>query len=146
MILSTFHDAGGGGIGVGKDTLKTLKRIYDEVKEMGPYPGQSFTQQEFFAGGPDDDDTNKDQHVVVLIQNVSGKEKMTIQVTYLERTKHDPTIKYAKDVKNISCILSADKIQVQSTDYGEKEMDKLVPDILRAIVNKKKLLKEKLGD
>lgn len=126
-----------------KDILAILKKIYDEVKEMGPYPGESFFLHEFFAGGPDDDDTNKDQHVVVLIQVVGGVEKMKIQVTYMERTKQDRTIKYAKEVKNISCLVAADRITVQSSDYGEKEMDKLAPDILQAVLNKKKLLKDK---
>ena len=126
-----------------KDTLSLLKKIYDEVKEMGPYPGESFILHEFFAGGPDDDDTNKDQHVVVLIQVVGGVEKMRIQVTYLERTKQDRTIKYAKEVKNITCLVAADRIKIQSSDYSEKEMDKLAPDILQAILNKKKLLKDK---
>ena len=110
---------------------------------MGPYPGQNFILHEFFAGGPDDDDTNKDLHVVVLIQVVGGLEKMRIQVTYMERTKQDPTIKYAKEVKNISCLVAADRITVQSSDYSEKEMDNLAPDILQAILNKKKLLKDK---
>jgi hypothetical protein len=126
-----------------KDTLAILKNIYVEVKQMGPYPGESFILHEFFAGGPDADDTNKDQHVVVLIQVVGGVEKMRIQVTYMERTKQDRTIKYAKDVKNISCLVAADRITVQSSDYGEKEMSKLAPDILQAILNKKKLLKDK---
>ncbi len=126
-----------------KDTLAILKKIYVEVKEMGPYPGQSFILHEFFAGGPDDDDTNKDLHVVVLIQVVGGLEKMRIQVTYMERTKEDRTIKYAKEVKNISCLVAADRIKIQSSDYNEKEMGKLAPDILQAIQNKKKLLKDK---
>ena len=126
-----------------KDTLAVLKKIYAEVKEMGPYPGESFILHEFFAGGPGDDDTNKDQHVVVLIQVVGGVEKMRIQVTYMERTKQDRTIKYAKEVKNISCLVAADRITIQSSDYSEKEMDKLAPDILQAVLNKKKLLKDK---
>jgi hypothetical protein len=126
-----------------KDILAILKKIYDEVKEMGPYPGESFILHEFFAGGPDDDDTNKDQHVVVLIQVVGGVEKMRIQVTYMERSKQDRTIKYAKDVKNISCLVAADTVKIQSSDYSEKEMSKLAPDILQAILNKKKLLKDK---
>ena len=126
-----------------KDALTILKKIYVEVKEMGPYPGESFILHEFFAGGPDDDDTNKDQHVVVLIQVVGGVEKMRIQVTYMERTKQDRTIKYAKEVKNISCLVAADRIKIQSSDYSEKEMSKLAPDILQAVLNKKKLLKDK---
>jgi hypothetical protein len=126
-----------------KDTLSLLKKIYAEVKEMGPYPGQSFILHEFFAGGPDDDDTNKDQHVVVLIQNVGGLEKIKIQVTTMERTKQDRNVKYAKDVKNISCLVAADTVQIQSSDYSEKELSKLAPDILQAILNKKKLLKDK---
>jgi hypothetical protein len=126
-----------------KDTLAVLKKIYTEVKEMGPYPSQTFIQHEFFAGAPDDDDTNKDQHVVVLIQTVDGLEKMKIQVTYLERTKENRNIKYAREMKNISCRIAAGGVEIQSTDYTNREMDKLVPDILQAILNKKKLLRIK---
>jgi hypothetical protein len=126
-----------------KGTRAVLKKIYDEVKEMGPYPSQTFIQHEFFAGAPDDDDTNKDQHVVVLIQTVDGLEKMTIQVTYLERTKENRNVKYAREMKNISCLVAAGGVEIQSTDYTNREMDKLVPDILQAILNKKKLLKLK---
>jgi hypothetical protein len=142
-ILNSFPCAGAEIPDPQKETLANMKKIYIEVKEMGPYPGESFILHEFFAGGPDDDDTNKDQHVVVLIQVVGGVEKMRIQVTYLERTKLDRTIKYAKEVKNISCLVVADRIKIQSSDYSEKEMDKLAQDILQAVLNKKKLLKDK---
>lgn len=126
-----------------KDTLAVLKKIYAEVKELGPYPSQTFIQHEFFAGAPDDDDTNKDQHVVVLIQTIDGLEKMKIQVTYLERTKENRNVKYAREMKNISCRVAAGGVEIQSTDYTNREMDKLVSDILQAILNKKKLLKLK---
>jgi hypothetical protein len=126
-----------------KDTLAVLKKIYAEVKELGPYPSQTFIQHEFFAGAPDDDDTNKDQHVVVLIQTVDGLEKMKIQVTYLERTKENRNVKYAREMKNISCLVAAGGVEIQSSDYTNREMDKLFPDILQAILNKKKLLKLK---
>ena len=126
-----------------KDALAVLKKIYDEVKEMGPYPGESFILHEFFAGGPDDDDTNKDQHVVVLIQVVGGVEMMKIQVTYMERTKQDRTIKYAKEMKTISCLVAAGRVKIQSSDYSDQEMKMLAPDILQAVLNKKRLLKDK---
>jgi len=124
--------------------LDTLKKIYNEVKELGPYPSQPFILHEFFAGAPDDDDTNKEQHVAVLIQTVNGVETMKIQVTELERSKEDRNIKYAKGVKNISCRLVANRLEVQSSDYSDREMAKLAPDILQAIRNKKKLLKLKV--
>lgn len=108
---------------------------------MGPYPAQPFILHEFFAGAPDDDDTNKEQHVVVLIQIVNGVEVMKIQVTALERAKEDRNIKYAKGVKNISCRIAADKLEIQSSDYVDRELAKLAPDILQAIQNKKRLLK-----
>jgi len=123
-----------------KDHLKILKKIYDEVKEFGKYSDEGFISREFFIGF-DDDDTNKDIHVVVLIQKIEDMEKMRIQVTYLERSKDNPNIKYAKNVKNILCSVVRNKIKIQSSDYDEKEVEKLVPGILRAIQDKKRLLK-----
>lgn len=120
--------------------LKILNLIYDEVKELGPYPGEDFIRREFFIGR-DDDDTNKNQHVVVLIQNVAGKEKMKVQVTYLEPTKENPQVKYAKGVKNLACLVAGNNVSIQGSDYNERELEKLAPEILRAIQDKKKLLK-----
>ena len=120
--------------------LKILNLIYDEVKELGPYPGEDFIRREFFIG-KDDDDTNKNQHVVVLILNIDGQEKMRLQVTYLEPTKENPQVKYAKDLKNIMCVVIGNNVTIQSSDYTERELEKLAPEILRAIQDKKKLLK-----
>jgi len=144
-VLGTLSRAGAEISDREKDALAILKKIFDEVKEMGPYPSESFILHEFFAGGPDDDDTNKDQHVVVLIQAVGGIETMKIQVTYMERTKQDRTIKYAKEMKMISCVVSAGRVKIQSSDYSDQEMKKVTPDILQAVLNKKKLLKDKSG-
>jgi hypothetical protein len=121
--------------------LRTLKQIYDEVKEMGRYPGEDFTRREFFIGNEDDDDTNKNQHVVVLIQNMDGQEKMRIQVTYMEPAKENPQVKYAKDVKSIFCQVVQDKVTIQTSDYNERELEKLALETLRAVQSKKKLLK-----
>ncbi len=82
-----------------------LKRVHDEVAEMGRYPGQDFVRWDFFIGGPDDDDTNKDQHVVVLIENGRGPRRMILQVTQLERSRGDPKVKYARGTRRVLCFL-----------------------------------------
>lgn len=135
--LPFLAEPGGGE----KQCIKILREIYDEVKELGPYPGEDFIRREFFVG-KDDDDTNKDQHVVVLIQNAQGQEKMRIQVTWMEPGKENPQVKYAGNVKNIWCVIIRNNITIQKSDYTERELDKSTPEILRAIRNKKKLLKQ----
>ena len=122
-----------------KKYLTVLKQIHAEVKEMGPYPGEDFIRREFFVG-QDDDDTNKDIHVIVLIQSLEAKEKMTIRVTEMVKDPGNPRARLAKTSKALTCLVAADRLEVQSSDYGEKDLAKLVPEILTAIQNKKKLL------
>jgi Icc-related predicted phosphoesterase len=123
------------------DSQRVLKNIYFEVKEFGLYPGEDFIKQEFFIGNDDDDDTNKDIHVVVMIQSTDRADKMHIQVTYLERTRDNPKVKYAKETKILACGVAGETIQVQRSDYEESELEGLTKDILKAIKNKKRLLK-----
>lgn len=124
-----------------KDSSKILREIYREVKELGRFPGDDFIKREFFVG-EGDDDTYKDTHVLILIQNIDDKERITIQVTYLQHSENNPTIKYAKNVRSISYIFWGNKIDVIKSDYDEKECKKFLPKILHAIRGKKKLLKK----
>jgi hypothetical protein len=120
--------------------LKILRQIYAEVKELGPYSGEDFIGREFFVG-KDDDDTNKNTHIAILIQSVGGQEKMRIQVTEMEPSQANPQVKYAKGVKNIFCQVTGDRVFIQSSDYKDRELGRLIPEILRAVQDKKKLLK-----
>jgi hypothetical protein len=123
------------------DPSKVLREIYREVKELGSFPGDDFIKREFFVG-KDDDDTYQDIHALILIQNINEIEKITIQVTYFQPSKNDPTVKYAKDMKSISYALLEDEIAIIKSDYNEKERKKFLPKILRSIRGKKKLLKK----
>ncbi|MGB6338374.1 MAG: hypothetical protein WBF32_01245 [Candidatus Aminicenantaceae bacterium] len=124
-----------------KDTSKILKEIYQEMKEFDKYPGCDFIKREFFVG-EDDDDTNKDIHVVILVQDVDEKEKVTIQVTYMERSKGSPVIGIAKYVKVLSFFVLEDQTDIIKSDFDAKEKEIVLPGVLQAIKNKKKLLKE----
>ncbi|UCE41093.1 MAG: hypothetical protein JSV17_16915 [Candidatus Aminicenantes bacterium] len=124
-----------------KDPSKVLREIYKEVKELGKFPGDDFIKREFFVG-KDDDDTYQDIHALILIQNIDEIEKITIQVTYFQPNENDPTVKYAKNMKSISYALLQDEMVILKSDYDEKERKKFLPQILRAIRGKKKLLKK----
>lgn len=121
-----------------------LREIRFEVKEMGAYPGQDFFQQAFFVG-EDDDDTNKDIHVSILIRAAEEKEKMTVRVTMMKRDPRNPQARLAGTTREFVCLFHNDIVEMQSADYEEEEIAALVPDILTAIRNKKRLLKI-LGD
>ncbi len=115
--------------------------IHREVKEMGPYPGEDFVRREFFLG-EDDDDTNKDIHVVVIIQAADGgAERMRVQVTAMERSANDPKIKYARGIKNLVCLVSAGEASVISSDYNAAGLAGVLRDLKRAVLDKKRLLK-----
>jgi hypothetical protein len=122
-------------------SLEILKKIYDEVKELGAFPGEDFIKWEFFVG-QDDDDTNKNIHVAVLIQSTDAGEKMKVQVTFMEPSKANPRIKYAQETKSFVCLLAENGIKLAASDFNEKELKGIAPEILRAVLNKKKILRE----
>lgn len=124
-----------------KDISKVLLEIYQEMKEFENYPGCDFIKREFFVG-EDDDDTNKDIHVVILVQDLEEKEKLTIQVTYMERSKGKPVIGIAKNTKVFSFFVRDGLTEIVKSDYENEEMERVLSGVLQAIKNKKKLLKE----
>ena len=107
---------------------------------MGPYPGDDFVRREFFVG-EDDDDTNKDIQVVVLIQSFEAKDKMTIRVTEMAREPADSRTSVAKETRDLVCLVTGNRVEIQSSAYEKDALDSLVPEILTAIRNKKRLLK-----
>jgi len=120
--------------------LVVLKQIHAEVKEIGPYPGEGFIRRQFFVG-EDDDDTNKDIHVIVLIQSLESEERMTIRVTEMVKDPGNPLARLAGTSRILSCSVADKGLKVLSSDYEEKDLAKLAPEILKAILNKKRLLK-----
>lgn len=123
-----------------KKYISVLTQVYAEVKEMGPYAGEDFIRREFFVG-EDDDDTNKDIHLTVLIQPSDSKETMTIQVTEMTKDPGNPQSRLAGKSRMISCLVVEGRLEILSSDYEERELAILAPEMLRAIQNKKKLLK-----
>ncbi len=119
-----------------------LKQIYIQVKELGPYPGDTFIRHDFFLG-PADDDSYKREHIVVLIQDVDGAERMRIQVTEMKNRPEDPRIQLAGKSRTMICSISAGGgLALVRSDYSNNEIVRLAPDILRAVREKKKLLDE----
>jgi hypothetical protein len=127
-----------------RDVVKLLKEIHDEVVLLGKYPGQDFFKREFFVG-EDDDDTNKDIHVAIVIHEADAEEKMTIQLTYMERTGQRPVVGIARKAKTIKCTCKVDQISIKHCDFREKELKSILKDILRAIHDKKRLLKQEFS-
>ncbi len=119
---------------------KLFREIHCEVKEMGKYPGEDFIQWEFHIG-PADDDTNQEDHLVILIQDIAGRKKMTIQVTHLEPSKFDANIRYGKETKKVICLIDEASVDVSRSDYDEKGLHSLLPDVLKAVKDKKNLIK-----
>lgn len=125
--------------------LQTFQKIYVEVMDMGGRPNETFMHREFFIGAPDDDDTNKDISVIVFIQTVNGTNSMMIQVTYLERTKENPKVKLAKETRLIKIDIEKRIPRLERSDYDERDLPRLAEDILKAVQDKKRLLKIRAG-
>ena len=121
-----------------KKILEHLREIYQEVKEMGPYPGENFIKQEFFIE-IDGDRTNKEEQVVVLIQPQLKLEKMLIQITTFSAPKVD-TLRLAVSTKKISCALFQKDLALTGSDYSDEQTCQLLEAILKGIRQEKKLL------
>jgi len=120
-------------------SAEILKEIYEEVRELGYRENEAFIKREFHLD-LDRHATNSEEHVLVLSYNVGEKEKLVVQVTYFE-TKENNLIKYAKDIKFISCYIDQDKIQMDKCDYDKKEIKSVLKQILEGIQEEKKLFK-----
>ncbi len=129
----------GDGIARKENYLDILSSIYKEVKELGPYPGQDFIAWDFFIG-EGDDDTNKNIHANILIQSRDGGERMALLVSRLEPSPNDPKVLLTKESRDISCLVKDGRAEVVSSAYTTEELERLLPGLLRAIKDKKKLL------
>jgi hypothetical protein len=119
--------------------LETLGRIYKEVKELGPYPGQDFIRWDFFMG-EGDDDTNKPVHAVILIQDGKQGEMMALLVSRMEPSPGAPNVFLNKGSKEISCLVRDNKAELVSSTYATEELERLLPGLLLAVQDKKRLL------
>ncbi|MDH5468453.1 MAG: hypothetical protein OEY25_13635 [Candidatus Aminicenantes bacterium] len=117
-----------------------LKDIYKEVKELGKRENETFIKREFHFD-LDENPTNTEEHIVVLIYEMDDKERIVIQVTYFESEGFRDSIKYAKEIKLISCFLKSDELEIDKSDYDRKEIKKILPDILKGIKEEKELYK-----
>lgn len=123
-----------------KEPEDILKDIYKEVKELGKRENESFIKREFHFD-LDENPTNTEEHIVVLIYGMDNKERLVIQVTYFESEGLRGSIKYAKDIKLISCFLESEELKIDKSDYDKKEIKKILPDILKGIIEEKRLYK-----
>ena len=144
LFLGNFLSAGSSRINtsaIEMDTVtentKILWEIYEEIKEMGKFPNEDFYKRQFHIG--DEDDTNQNIHVFVLIQEIDGIEKMTIQVTYLKTSSY-PAVGIPDRIKNIACSFQNDNVKILDSDFPDKEMKTFLKELKRSISDKKRLL------
>lgn len=130
--------------GQGKaDVQGLLRRIRDEVLELRRYPGEDFVRGEFHLG-EGDDDTNKTHAVGILIKDEDAGEglRMTVVVTRLEPSPSDQRIRLSRESETLVCRFAADEIDILRSDHPPESLARLLRDILKAVVDKKNLLKE----
>ncbi len=118
----------------------TMRQIHGEVKEMAKSEEGAFLKREFSVG-EDDDDTNKDVHAVILIQEIQGMDRVTVLVTYYERDKELPVIAVARNTKTFAYVTLGESVRVLQCDYTDRQLLSLLPELYRAILDKKKLLR-----
>ena len=126
----------------GPDVRRLLREIRDEVASLPRYPGEDFARGEFFLG-EGDDDTNKTHAVGILVKDGDevGARRMTIVVSRLEPARDDPRVKFTRDARTVVCAFAGDGAEIVRSDYPAAELEKLLPVILKAVLDKKALLK-----
>ena len=145
LVFSSLvgHAAEPTGAGGQKDAgvLGLLREIRAEVLEIGGYPGEDFARGEFFLGAGDDD-TNKTHAVGILVQDKAEGSQMTIVVSRLEPSTDNPRVKYTRDPKTVIGRFAGSAVEVLRSDYPEAELEGLLPAVLKAVIDKKALLKK----
>lgn len=122
------------------ELLKVLFNIYMEVKEMGCRIGEDFIKREFHLD-LDGKRENREEHIVVLIHNEGNGDKFILQVTFFKTRANYYFTRNAENIRNITCIVNNDVIEVIENELKEEELNILLPKILKGIREEKKLLK-----
>lgn len=122
------------------DVSSLFSAVVAEVKELGRHPGEDFYRWEFFLG-EDDDDTNKDIHAVVIIQDDPPPLRLRIHITDLERLPGNSRVRIARRTRVLFAARVGDRMTVEKCDYPEKELVPVLQSLLKAIRDKKKLLR-----
>jgi hypothetical protein len=128
----------------GQGVAGLLRRIRDEVLGLERYPGEDFHRGEFHLG-PGDDDTNKTHAVGILVRGEPESFRLTIQISRLERSAGDPRVSYARDPKTVVCVFPGREVVIVRSDYPPAELEEILTSVLRAVVDKKNLLKRRGG-
>jgi len=123
----------------GTNVPALLAAVVSEVEELGRHPGESFYRWEFFLG-EDDDDTNKDIHAVVVIHD--DPLRLRIHITDLERLPANRRVRVARRTRVVFAGRTGDRMTVEKSDYPEKELGPVLRALLKAIRDKKKLLRQ----
>jgi hypothetical protein len=123
-----------------KNPEEILKNIHKEVSELGKRKDEYFIKREFHFD-LDENPTNTEEHIVVLIYDIEKGERMVVQVTYFETDGLIHSVKYAKDIKLITCHVDSEKLKIEKCDFSKKEIEPLFSDILKGIQEEKKLYK-----
>lgn len=123
---------------------RLLREIRDEVAALPRYPGEDLARGEFFLG-EGDDDTNKTHAVGILVEDGegAGTRRLTIVVSRLEPARDDPHVKFTRDARTLVCEFAGDGVELIRSDYSTTELEKLLPVILKAVLDKKALLKKR---
>lgn len=119
---------------------KLLKDIHDEVLHFGINEDPNLIKREFWMD-LDGQEDNKEEHVVVMRHNDGLNLRMTVQVTYYSEDKGKRFVRYAKNSKLIQCCINENDLEIDKSDYTDKEMEKLFKEILKGIRSKKEILK-----
>lgn len=122
------------------DVSLLLREIRDEVLGLERYPGEDFARGEFFLG-EGDDDTYKTHAVGILVKDEAEASRMTIVVSRLEPAPDNPRVKYAREPRTVVCRFSPSLTELVRSDYPGTELEKLLRLVLKAVVDKKALLK-----
>ncbi len=123
------------------DVPRLLRQIRDEVLGLEKYPGEDFSRGEFRLG-EGDDDTNKTHAVGVLVSSEAEGFRMTIVISRLVPARENPRIRYAREPKTLVCRFAGDAVELVRSDYSVSSLEDLLPAVLRAIVDKKNLLRK----
>ena len=125
----------------GTNVPALLAAVVSEVEELGRHPGESFYRWEFFLG-EDDDDTNKDIHAVVVIHD--DPLRLRIHITDLERLPANRRVRVARRTRVIFAGGAGDRLTLEKSDYSPPELIPVLRSLLKAIRDKKRLLRQAL--
>jgi len=116
-----------------------LRQIFLETRPAALVTPEGLRIWQSFLG-QDPDDTYKEDMLFIVIRDAADGSFLLIQVQGMRRHPDNPHVQSGLEARSVAAIIKGEKVVIENCDFSPEELDRLIPEMLQSIREKKKLL------